>query len=121
MYQKNHTYLDSLDVDTGQEIRRFEGHTDWVRSVAFSPDGQTILSGSADNTLIWWEAASGRRLRQFEGHTAQIYSAAFSADGKYALSGSADSSVILWDIGSGRKCAVSSGTQATCVAWPSAG
>ena len=43
------------DIETGKEIRTFEGHKDEVSSVAFSPDGEYIVSGSGDNTLKLWD------------------------------------------------------------------
>jgi WD40 repeat protein len=42
------------DIATGKELRTLTGHTAWVGSVAFSPDGHTALSGSGDNTLKLW-------------------------------------------------------------------
>ena len=48
------------DLQRYTEIRRFEGHTDWINSVVFSPDGQTALSASGDHTLILWEVAPGK-------------------------------------------------------------
>jgi eukaryotic-like serine/threonine-protein kinase len=87
------------------EVRRFEGHTGAVRSVAFSPDGQRALSGSGwpqgDRTMRLWEVASGRELRRFEGHTDQVINVVFSPDGRRALSGSSDRRLQLWDVESG--------------------
>jgi WD40 repeat protein len=89
------------DLETGSELRRLERHTDWVNGVAFSPDGQTALSASADETLILWDVATGSIMRRFEGHTGGVNAVAFSPDGKMALSGSDDGSLILWEVASG--------------------
>jgi WD40 repeat protein len=86
----------------GWLLRTFEGNTDRVRSVAFSPCGHYCLSGSDDKTLKLWEVATGRHLRTFEGHTDNVYSVAFSPDGRYALSGSSDKTLKLWEVDSGR-------------------
>jgi serine/threonine protein kinase len=91
------------------EVRRFEGHTEAIWRVAFSPDGQRILSASSDLTLRLWEVATGRELRAFKGHTAPIWGAAFSPTGKLALSGSVDRTVRLWDVDSGEQLQLFSG------------
>ena len=87
--------------EAGAELRRFEGHTGWVNTVAFSPDGQTALSGSGDATLILWDVATGEALRRFEGHTGGVNGVAFSPDGQTALSGSDDTTLILWSVTTG--------------------
>jgi len=87
------------DVNTGSLVRSFAGHTDYVTSVAFSPDGQWALSGSNDNTLKLWEVNTGSLVRSFEGHTNLVRSVAFSPDGQWALSGSSDKTLKLWDLG----------------------
>ena len=73
------------------------GHTDTVYSVAFSPDGATLASGSADNTIILWDATTGQYKETLIGHKRAVYSVAFSPDGATLASGSWDRTIILWD------------------------
>jgi nitrous oxidase accessory protein NosD len=74
------------------------GHTDWVTSVAFSPDGRLLASGSDDDTIKLWEVASGSLVRTLSGHTSDVNSVAFSPDGRLLASGSDDKTIKLWDI-----------------------
>ncbi|MDH3528165.1 MAG: caspase family protein, partial [Acidobacteriota bacterium] len=72
-----------------------------MSSVAFSPDGKILASGSWDNTVKLWEYASGRELRTFSDHEDIVWSVAFSPDGKSLASGSKDMSVKVRDLASG--------------------
>jgi len=92
-------------ADTVDPIRSMPphpvGHTDKVWSVAYSPDGRYVLSGSSDDTLKLWNVSSGAEIRTFQGHTDSVRSVAFSPDGSYALSGSNDGTLKLWEVSSG--------------------
>jgi WD40 repeat protein len=76
----------------------FRGHTDAVRAVALSADGQLLASGggSADPTIKLWRVRDGQCLRNLLGHTNEIWSVAFSPDGQMLASGSTDQTIRLW-------------------------
>ena len=79
-----------------------KGHTFSVNSVAFSPDGKYIVSGSSDHTIQVWDAQTGSQLgNPFKGHTHSVWSVAFSPDGRYIVSGSWDYTIRVWDAQTG--------------------
>jgi len=79
-------------------------------SIAFSPDGKQILSGSSvDSTVKLWNAAKGKEIRTFTGHKEGIGSVCFSPDGKQVLSGSHDKTIKLWDAATGKEIKTLSG------------
>ncbi|KIK24294.1 hypothetical protein PISMIDRAFT_412255, partial [Pisolithus microcarpus 441] len=79
-----------------------QGHTSSVSSVAFSPDGNRIVSGSRDEMVRIWDAKSGDQIGSpLKGHTDHVTSVAFSPDGNRIVSGSWDQTVRVWDAKSG--------------------
>ena len=78
------------------------GHTDSVCSVAFSPDGRTLASGSVDNTIKLWEVATGREVRTLAGDTKSVQCVAFSPDGRF-LTTESSGNVKLWEVATGRE------------------
>ncbi len=77
------------------------GHADVVTSVAFSPDGKYIASGSSDKTIKLWKKETGNLIRTLEGHSGSVNSIAFSPDERYIASGSSDKTVKIWDVSTG--------------------
>ena len=87
-------------------VAPFTGHTGFVMSVAFSPDGQWIVSGSSDKTIYVWSAMTGEVVRgPITGHTDLVYSMSFSPDGKQIVSGSHDKTICVWNAMTGEMIA----------------
>jgi WD40 repeat protein len=83
------------DVANGQELRALRGHAGPVSSVAFSPDGQRLVSASLDGTLKVWDSELGQEILTLRGHTARILSVAF--DGRRIISAGQDKTIRIWD------------------------
>ena len=86
-----------------------EGHTDWINSVAYSPDpdGKYICSGSCDKSIKIWNtdhnsSKFGECIKTLGGHTDEVNSVAYSPDGKNICSGSSDATIKIWETFSGK-------------------
>jgi WD40 repeat protein len=91
------------DVETGREVRRLEGHRGPVLSLAVSPDGRRVLTGSQDRIVILWDVKSGAEIRRFPGQTDSVQGVAFLPDGRRAISAGRDHTIRLWDTESGQE------------------
>src|SRR6185312_7986946 len=111
------------DAETGHCLRVLKGHSDKIRSVAWSMDQEGALSGSDDNTVRLWDMETGYCLHVLNGHTKGVNNVAWSADRRRALSGADDHSVRLWDLGTGRCLRVFEGHTGSVwsVAWSANG
>jgi WD40 repeat protein len=87
----------AMEDDWNGCLQTLEGHSDWVWSVAFSPDGQRLASASADRTVKTWDPQTGVCQQTLEGHSHWVWSVAFSPDGQRLASASRDGTVKIWD------------------------
>ena len=88
----------TLDGITGTQTAILSGHSRRVRSLAFSPDGTSLVSGSHDKTIKLWDMQTGGVIKTFHGHIGRVLSVTISADCSRIASGSKDKTIRLWDI-----------------------
>ena len=82
-------------------LQTLGGHLGSVWSVAFSPDGRRIVTGSADKTAKVWDSGSGKELVTLRGHSGGVRSAAFSPDGQRVVTGGDDQTAKVWEAATG--------------------
>ena len=85
------------DVASSSLRNTLIGHTGGVSSIAISPDGNTLASGSIDRTICLWDVINGSHLTTLIEHTDDVVSVTFSPDGNILATGSKDGSVVLWN------------------------
>jgi WD40 repeat protein len=107
------------EADKSQEALSLTGHQAWVNSVAYSPDGKHIISGSGDHTVMVWDADKRQELLSLKGHTGEVCSVSYSPDGKRIVSGSADKMLKVWDAQTGQELLSLKGhtAQVSSVVW----
>ena len=100
------------NVKTGEETATLRGHTAGVLSMAFSPDGTMLASGSEGGTVKLWNVKTDEETATLRGHESWTgYSVAFSPDGTTLASGSWDNAVKLWNVKTGEETATLDGVR----------
>ena len=89
------------DLASGAPVGALTGHSGPVSSVAVSPDGRRIISGSHDDAVRVWDLATGARVGALTGHSGTVSSVAVSPDGTRIISASHDTTVRVWDLATG--------------------
>jgi len=91
------------DASNGAQVYTYRGHFNaplgFVTTVAWSPDGTRIASGSYDRTVQVWDAVNGEHVYIYRRHTATVTTVAWSPDGTRIASGSDDRTVQVWGAG----------------------
>jgi WD40 repeat protein len=81
--------------------RTFKGHSSWVTSVVFSPDGRRLASGSWDQTIKFWDVPTGHEVDTLGGKMKEVQALALSRDGRWLAAENSSDTVMLWDATTG--------------------
>jgi WD40 repeat protein len=90
------------DATSGQPIREFKGHSGFIESATFAPDGKTLVTAD-DTEAIIWETQSGNIIRRLSGHVGDIDALAFSPDGRVLVTGGQDGTTRFWLAATGQE------------------
>jgi WD40 repeat protein len=93
--------LTAQEKSATEVVHTLKGHTEPVYSVAFTPEGKFLATGSFDNTIKLWEVATGKEFKTYggpQGHQKMVMCVAVSPDGQFLASGSTDNTLKIWDV-----------------------
>ncbi|KAI7976406.1 hypothetical protein EIK77_000231 [Talaromyces pinophilus] len=93
-------------------LQTLEGHSAQVSSIAFSPNGQTLASGSHDGTIKLWDTKTGSELQTLKGYSGWVHSISFSSDSQIVASSSGNCIIKLWDVKAGSELQILKGHSA---------
>ena len=86
---------------TGECLHTLQGHTDYVMSASFSPDGTTLVTASLDRTAKIWDVLTVTACIPYRAILSHVYSASFSPDGTTLVTASEDATAKIWDVQTG--------------------
>jgi WD40 repeat protein len=89
------------DTHSGERRHTLTGHVGWVSTLALSPDGTLLASGSVDNQVRLWDLRSMTCIKVLKQHTQWVLSVNFSPDGRLLVSSGCDEILCVWDVQSG--------------------
>jgi WD40 repeat protein len=95
------TFLPKSGTQSWKCVRTLTGHSNVIQSVAISPDGKTVASGSSDKTIKIWHLDTGRLLHTLTGHSKCVHSLAITPDGQM-LASCGDQTVKIWNLNTGQ-------------------
>lgn len=93
----------AIDTETGKKTAELSGHRDAIFTIAVSPDGQTLATGSYDRDVILWDLSSGQPSRTLTGHNGAIFDVAFDPKGQLVATASGDETVKVWSVETGER------------------
>lgn len=119
----DHSILIWANPPAAMPVKTLAGHTRWVRDLAFTPDGQRLVSVSDDRSVRVWNLADGKVLHTLTGPSDWVVSLALRADGRYAATASYDRTIRIWDLDRGVEASQFStkGQLVTDLAWTADG
>ena len=100
-YKKQEPVVELRNAVTGQIVASLTGHASYATSVAFSPDGATLATGSEDRLIKLWDVSAGRERLTMKGHANAVRTVSFSHDGVRLVSNGFDDRARVWDVKSG--------------------
>lgn len=101
--QVNYKEIYLYDTVTGETKHILKRDQDYITSMAFSPDGKTLASGSKDQTIYLWDVDSGAHKQTLRGHPAEVTRLSFNPGSSTLTSISKDNTIYLWDISTGER------------------
>ena len=101
-YNEGDSRVDLFSVQSGTLARTLGTDSDYVCSLSFSGDSNTIVTGHMSDDLKLWDANTGKLIRQFKQPFSEDDQVAFSPDGMHVVSGGENGNIMLWDVRTGK-------------------